>query len=122
MSVLTTYLQAVGYKFVFLIMFLYWLDLVGSTAASFWLTRWTSDTDLQNLTLLPADSEERYSNNIYYLSVYGWLGLLQGNCTKLTIKSYFNFYYNISLCCTRDVQKVIMHPATHSYAARIRTS
>ena len=60
-------------------MLLIGLDQLSKVAASFWLSEWTSNAELHNLTALPADSEERYQNNIYYLGIYGSLGLVQGN-------------------------------------------
>ena len=78
-SILGTYLQAVGYKCIALMMLLIGLDQLSKVAASFWLSEWTSNAELHNLTALPADSEERYHNNIYYLGIYGSLGLVQGN-------------------------------------------
>ena len=76
---LFTYLRAVGYQFVVLILVLLAVDHVSHKAASLWLVRWTSDRDLHNMTALPAESEDRYSRNLFYLSVYGVLGFLPGS-------------------------------------------
>ena len=78
-SILGTYLRAVGYKCIALMMLLIGLDQLSKVAASFWLSEWTSNAELHNLTALPADSDERYQNNIYYLGIYGSLGIVQGN-------------------------------------------
>ena len=86
MSVVISYLKAVGHKAVVLFMVLFTLEQVSIVASKFWLSRWTSDSELHNLTSLPADSEERYQSNIYYLGMYGLLGIVQG-------KSHF--------CCLR---------------------
>ena len=79
MSVIVSYLKAVGHKAVLLFMVLFTLEQLSIVASKFWLSRWTSDSELHNLTSLPADSEERYQSNVYYLGVYGLLGITQGN-------------------------------------------
>lgn len=78
MSVVVSYLKAVGRKAIILIMVLFGLEQASIVAGKFWLTKWTSDAELHNLTTLPADSEERYQSNVYYLGIYGCLGVAQG--------------------------------------------
>ena len=78
MSVVVSYLKAVGHKAIILIMVLFGLEQASIVAAKFWLTKWTSDSELHHLTSLPADSEERYRSNVYYLGIYGCLGAAQG--------------------------------------------
>ena len=73
-----SYLKAVGLKALFIILALFGLEQISTAAGCFWLTTWTADSDLHNLTKLSADSEERYQRNVFYLSVYGGLGIVQG--------------------------------------------
>ena len=77
-TVIASYLKAVGLKALLIILALFGLEQISTAAASFWLTEWTGDPDLHNLTKLSADSEERYQKNMSYLSVYGGLGIVQG--------------------------------------------
>ena len=43
---------------------------------NFYLTFWTEDDTLKNLNL--SNTKEYTDRNVYYLSIYGLLGLLQG--------------------------------------------
>lgn len=56
---------------------LYILYHAASVGANVWLSQWTDNKQLNNLTVLPADSQERYAENAAYLGVYGALGLAQ---------------------------------------------
>ena len=72
------YARAVGLKFSVLIFLLYGGYQAFAVWANIWLTEWTSNPDLQNLTKYPGDSQERRDKNDYYLGVYGGLGIAQG--------------------------------------------
>ena len=112
-----SYLRAVGSKALFLILGLFGLEQVSTLAASFWLTKWTADSELHNLTKLPADSDERYQSNVYYLSIYGSLGFVQGKKAyePRQAKSYLRIF---SKCADSDhpahAQSIIWTYALHS--------
>ena len=75
---LVAYGRAVGLPFVALIFCLYGAYQGFSVWANIWLTEWTSNPDLQNLTAYPGDGQERRDKNDYYLTIYGVLGIAQG--------------------------------------------
>ena len=72
------YFRAVGFKYVALLFILYGAFEVVVVYSNIWLTDWTSDPSLQNLTLWPAVSQERRSKNDLYVGVYAGLGVAQG--------------------------------------------
>ncbi|KAK3589166.1 hypothetical protein CHS0354_018871 [Potamilus streckersoni] len=73
-SVIVAYARAVGIKFTVLIFMLYGCFQATAVYASIWLSDWTADPQLQNLTVFPANSAERRNRNDYFLGVYGGLG------------------------------------------------
>ncbi|KAL4217443.1 hypothetical protein ACF0H5_023893 [Mactra antiquata] len=77
LSVYMSYAKAVGCKSSFMIVLLFGLYQAFSMWSSIWLTDWTSDPDLQNLTKWPANSTERRHKNDYYLGIYGSFGIVQ---------------------------------------------
>ncbi|XP_053385666.1 multidrug resistance-associated protein 1-like [Mercenaria mercenaria] len=77
-SVFMSYARAVGLKSSLVIIILYGVYQIFSVWSSVWLTDWTSDVKLQNLTYWPANSSERRHKNDYYLGIYGAFGIAQG--------------------------------------------
>ncbi|KAK3596925.1 hypothetical protein CHS0354_002487 [Potamilus streckersoni] len=73
-SVLKTCAKSTGIVVTILIFLLFGIYNVIAMYSSIWLANWTSDLDLHNLTLLPANSSERIHKNQYYVGVYGFLG------------------------------------------------
>ena len=92
LSVYMSYLRAFGFKSFFLLLCLFGLFESTTVASSYWLTRWTSDEDLQNLTALSADSEERFHRNVYYLLGYGVIAVIEGT---FNIHQYFKQYMKL---------------------------
>ena len=78
LSVYVSYLKALGFRSFLLLVSLFGIFETTTVAASYWLTRWTSDEQLHNLTALPGDSDDRINLNIYYLLVYGGIAVIQG--------------------------------------------
>ncbi|XP_060605432.1 multidrug resistance-associated protein 1-like [Ruditapes philippinarum] len=76
-SVFMSYAKAVGYKSCLAVVILYGIYQALSVWSSVWLTDWTSDDKLQNLTYWPANSTERRHKNDYYLGIYGAFGVGQ---------------------------------------------
>lgn len=72
------YIQSVGYGFALLIVIVYVLYEAAAVLANIWLSKWTDDPDLNNLTAFPANSSQRLDRNNYYLALYGGLGAGQG--------------------------------------------
>ena len=89
-GVLLAYAKAVGLKFSVLIVLLYGSYQGFAVWANIWLTRWTSNPDLQSLDKLPADSKERRDKNDYYLGIYGALGVAQGRKMEILVDKIFS--------------------------------
>ena len=71
------YARSVGYIYVLFIVILYLLYEAAAVLANIWLSAWTDDPDLNNLTVFPANSSERLDRNNYYLILYGGFGAAQ---------------------------------------------
>ena len=78
-SVYLTYLKAFGYKSALLLLGLFILFESMTVVSKYWLTKWTSDTVLQNLTALPPDSDERFYKNVFYAVGYGGISIIEGS-------------------------------------------
>ena len=78
-SVYLTYLKAFGYKSALLLLGLFILFESMTVVSKYWLTRWTSDAVLQNLTALPPDSDERFYKNVFYAVGYGGISIIEGS-------------------------------------------
>ena len=61
-----------------LLLVLFTVQQVAERGSDVSLSRWTDDPQLNNLTALPADSEERVFLNNYYLVVYAGIGVVHG--------------------------------------------
>nr|KAG5699388.1 hypothetical protein BaRGS_008296 [Batillaria attramentaria] len=62
-------LTSAGYGFTLLVIIVYILYEAGAVLANIWLSLWTDDPDLNNLTAFPANSSERLDRNNYYLGI-----------------------------------------------------
>ena len=82
-SVYLTYLKAFGYKSALLLLGLFILFESMTVVSKYWLTRWTSDAVLQNLTALPPDSDERFYKNVFYAVGYGGISIIEGSIMHL---------------------------------------
>ncbi|XP_071113608.1 multidrug resistance-associated protein 1-like [Haliotis cracherodii] len=71
------YARAVGMGFLIFCSLLYVVYQAASVTSSIWLSQWTDNPDLNNLTFYPANSSQRLEKNNYYLGVYGGLGVMQ---------------------------------------------
>ena len=78
LSVYISYLKAFGFRSFLLLVSLFGIFETTTVASSYWLTRWTADERLNNLTTLPGDSAERRHLNIYYITMYGGIAVIQG--------------------------------------------
>ncbi|XP_046361919.2 multidrug resistance-associated protein 1-like [Haliotis rufescens] len=77
LSVFLAYGRAIGLWIVLFSLIMYALFQATSITANTWLSKWTDDTSLNNMTLLPSNSSGRIEKNNYYLGVYGVLGVAQ---------------------------------------------
>ena len=77
-SVYKEFLQAVGWAFAILIVGVFALYHVAVVLADVFLSQWTDDPRLGNLTLVTPDSQERGSLNRHYLALYGGFVAVQG--------------------------------------------
>ncbi|XP_048239473.1 ATP-binding cassette sub-family C member 2-like [Haliotis rufescens] len=77
LNVFLAYGRAIGLWTVVFSLIMYALFQVMSVMSASWLSKWTDDTSLNNLTLLPSNSSGRLEKNNYYLGVYGVLGVAQ---------------------------------------------
>ncbi|KAK3596927.1 hypothetical protein CHS0354_002489 [Potamilus streckersoni] len=97
-SVLKTCAKSTGIVVTILIFLLFGIYNVIAMYSSIWLANWTSDLDLHNLTLLPANSSERIHKNQYYVGVYGFLGVLQVTLILLFAVTITKGRINASTC------------------------
>lgn len=79
-DVFKEYARSVGYGYALLIVVIYALYEAGAVLANIWLSEWTDDPDLNNLTAFPANSSQRQDRNNYYLALYGGFGAAQSEC------------------------------------------
>ena len=77
-SIYMDFVRAVGIASSLAIVISFALYHVAFVTSDVFLSQWTDDTRLNNLTLLPPNSTERMDLNEYYLSLYGGFGALQG--------------------------------------------
>ena len=77
-SVYREFLRAVGWAWSILIVGVFALYHVAVVVSDIFLSQWTDDRRLNNVTLVPPDSEERASLNRHYLALYGGFGAMQG--------------------------------------------
>lgn len=74
-SVFLSYARALGFIMSFLLLASYLLFEASSMFSNIWLSEWTEDKDLQNMSLV---NSTHYKNKMdLYLGVYGGFGLLQ---------------------------------------------
>ncbi|XP_052284442.1 multidrug resistance-associated protein 1-like isoform X2 [Dreissena polymorpha] len=71
------YARALGLKYAVCLVVLYAIYQSLYIWSAIWLTYWTADPQLQNLTLYPANSTARRELNNYYLTIYGEFGIAQ---------------------------------------------
>ncbi|XP_048239475.1 multidrug resistance-associated protein 1-like [Haliotis rufescens] len=90
LNVFLAYGRAVGMWSVTFALVMYALFQATSVIANTWLSRWTDDDLLNNVTFLPSNCSERMTRNIYYLGIYGALGLAQTGTIII-----FSFVWNI---------------------------
>ncbi|XP_067675078.1 multidrug resistance-associated protein 1-like [Haliotis asinina] len=89
-SVFLAYGRAIGLLSVAFALLMYALFQVTSVIANTWLSQWTDDGLLNNLTLLPFNGSARMTRNIYYLGIYGTFGLAQAGTVII-----FSFAWNM---------------------------
>ncbi|KAK7486632.1 hypothetical protein BaRGS_00022157, partial [Batillaria attramentaria] len=82
-DVFKMYAHSAGYGFTLLVIIVYILYEAGAVLANIWLSLWTDDPDLNNLTAFPANSSERLDRNNYYLGMYGAFGAAQTICVLI---------------------------------------
>ncbi len=82
MGVFLAYGRAIGMWFVLFAFVMYAGYQTSSIVANTWISQWTDDVDLNNFTVLPANSSERMDRNNYYLAVYGALGISQSKMAR----------------------------------------
>ncbi|KAL3882083.1 hypothetical protein ACJMK2_028455 [Sinanodonta woodiana] len=97
-SVLKAYAKSMGIVVTILIFFVFGTYNVIAMYSSIWLAKWTSDVDLQNLTLLLGNSPERIHKNQYYVGIYGVLGGLQVTLIVLFSVTIIKGRINASTC------------------------
>ncbi|XP_046577415.1 multidrug resistance-associated protein 1-like [Haliotis rubra] len=90
MKVFLTYFRAIGLLPMLIAMVMYALFQATSVTSTTWLSKWTDDTSLGNLTTLPSNSTARMEKNEYYIGIYGALGLVQ-----TTFIMVFSFLWNL---------------------------
>ncbi|XP_046561778.1 multidrug resistance-associated protein 1-like [Haliotis rubra] len=90
MKVFLTYFRAIGLLPMLIAMVMYALFQATSVTSTTWLSKWTDDTSLGNLTTLPSNSTARIEKNEYYIGIYGALGLVQ-----TTFIMVFSFLWNL---------------------------
>ena len=77
-GVFKEYARSLGYIYTLWIVLAYIFYEAGAVLANIWLSKWTDDVDLNNLTTFPGNSSERMDRNNYYLAFYGGFGAMQG--------------------------------------------
>ncbi|XP_067674237.1 multidrug resistance-associated protein 1-like [Haliotis asinina] len=90
LKVFLTYFRAVGLLPMLVAMAMYALFQATSVTSTTWLSKWTDDTSLGNLTALPSNSTARMEKNEYYTGIYGALGLVQAAFIMV-----FSFLWNL---------------------------
>ncbi|XP_067675074.1 multidrug resistance-associated protein 1-like [Haliotis asinina] len=90
MKVFLTYFRAIGLLPMLFGMVMYALFQATSVTSTTWLSKWTDDTSLGNLTAVPSNSTDRMEKNEYYMGIYGALGLVQ-----TTFIMVFSFLWNL---------------------------
>lgn len=106
-SVFLSYARALGFIMSFLLLASYLLFEASSMFSNIWLSEWTEDKDLQNMSLV---NSTHYKNKMdLYLGVYGGFGLLQ-SCFVLmyafltaysSIRASRNLHNNMLQCILR---------------------
>ncbi|XP_046577436.1 multidrug resistance-associated protein 1-like isoform X2 [Haliotis rubra] len=76
-KVVLAYAKAIGLWIVLFSLVMYASFQAMSVTSTTWLSKWTDDISLNNLTILPSNSSERMEKNNYYLGIYGVLGVAQ---------------------------------------------
>lgn len=77
LGVFLTYARAIGMPYFALYMVLYIMFMGVSIFSNTWISYWTEDQTLNNVTVL-GNSSLRREKNDYYFGVYGGLGAAQG--------------------------------------------
>ncbi|XP_071114641.1 multidrug resistance-associated protein 1-like [Haliotis cracherodii] len=90
LNVFLAYGRAIGPWTVVIALIMYSLFQATSVTSITWLSKWTDDNSLNNLTLLPSNSSGRMEKNSYYLEAYGIFGVAQ-TVSILT----FSFLWNL---------------------------
>lgn len=78
LSVFITYARAIGTPYFVLYMVLYVLFTAASVFSNTWISYWTEDDTLNNITVF-GNSSLRREKNDFYFGIYGGLGGIQGN-------------------------------------------
>lgn len=82
LGVFLTYARAIGMPYFALYMVLYIMFMGVSIFSNTWISYWTEDQTLNNVTVL-GNSALRREKNDYYFGVYGGLGAAQGKSLLL---------------------------------------
>ncbi|XP_070188571.1 multidrug resistance-associated protein 1-like [Littorina saxatilis] len=69
--------KALGFRYSLVMLVLFTIYNVAALGGNLWLSVWTDDAELSNLTALPPDSDRRRELNDFYLGIYAALGLAQ---------------------------------------------
>ncbi|XP_046577414.1 multidrug resistance-associated protein 1-like [Haliotis rubra] len=77
LNVFLAYGRAIGLWTILFSLVMFALFQAMSVTSNTWLSKWTDDSSLNNLTILPSNSSERIEKNNYYLGIYGVLGVAQ---------------------------------------------
>ncbi|XP_070178633.1 multidrug resistance-associated protein 1-like [Littorina saxatilis] len=104
------FLKAVGWTYSFLIVAIFALYHVAYVTSDIFLSQWTDDTRLNNLTLLPPNSTERLSLNDYYLALYGGFGALQA----VTMVTYAILHNYRLVAAARDMHHRMLRSVLHA--------
>jgi hypothetical protein len=93
-EVFKEYVRSVGYWYGLIIILLYVMYEACAVLANIFLSRWTDDPDLNNLTTFPANSSAREDRNAYYLTLYGGFGVAQSEISfKLRTQTSFLIHH-----------------------------
>uniref|UniRef100_A0A8C5L1D2 ATP-binding cassette, sub-family member 2 n=1 Tax=Jaculus jaculus TaxID=51337 RepID=A0A8C5L1D2_JACJA len=84
LSIYLKYLQAVGWCSIFFIIFIFIMNSIAFIGSNFWLSSWTSDSEIFNSTNYPASQRDMR------IGVFGALGLAQG--ISVFIASFWSVY------------------------------
>ncbi|CAL1532770.1 unnamed protein product [Lymnaea stagnalis] len=77
LSVFKQYGKSLGLGYMLIILVLYSVFTAAYMGASVFLSIWTDDGQLANLTAWPRNSTERMDQNSFYIGIYGALGIVQ---------------------------------------------